>query len=398
MVPHIRCCIFQRINRINLELLIENVMKFLYWEVQMPYPRTGDHPEAMVNILVAIIEKTPAGGATLDDLKKAYKDVKDQQPCDKTISRIVKRINLLFDPLAYGFDEDRNGDTDDDDDLLTNETPAVKIERRNGVRYYVFTRNLAAGPRLDPGMALMMAMSLYPQQRTLLPDEFEVMMKMVFEGILHRVSEWSRLRQEIERYVYVSDYSPTRPHKNMNLIENLLTALRNKKRVGLVYYRAYDGRTVSHMVEPYGILCRHNAWYMVGRNCEVGEQHLYRLDHIERLNIVENSIYAIPKDFSLKDAYSSAWGVWTEPDPGPLEKIRLRVVPGVANKFRTTRYHESQQVTDLTDGTVEVYFEATGIREMVPWLMSWGQTVAVLEPDWLRLSVIEGLKEALSLY
>ena len=35
---------------------------------------------------------------------------------------------------------------------------------------------------------------------------------------------------------------------------------------------------------------------------------------------------------------------------------------------------------------------------MIPWVMSWGETVEVIEPDWLRLSVIDGLKEALALY
>ena len=114
----------------------------------MPFPKTGDHPEAMVNILVTVIEKTPGGGATLDDLKKAYIDVKDQQPCDKTISRIVRRINLLFDPLAYGCGGEGDGDAEDDGDVPPSETPAIKIEHRNGVRYYVFTRDLTAGPCL----------------------------------------------------------------------------------------------------------------------------------------------------------------------------------------------------------------------------------------------------------
>jgi hypothetical protein len=363
----------------------------------MPFPRTGEQPEAMVSILVAIIEKTPGGGATMDDLKQAYMTVKDQQPCDKTIFRFIKRINLLFDPLAYGYAGEAEGDEGDGEEP-SGESPAIKTERRNGIKYFLFTRDLAAGPRLDPGMALMMAMSLYPQQRTLLPNQFEIMMKMVFEGILQRVAEWARLRQEIEKYVYVSGYSPARPQRNMYLIENLLMALRNKKRVSLVYLRAYDGRTVTHKVEPYGVLCRNNAWYMVGLNCEVGERHLYRIDQIERMDIVESSIYAIPEDFSLRDSYSSGWGVWTEPHPGLPDHVCLRVAPSVASKFRTTLYHESQSVKELVDGGAEVRFDVTGTREMIPWLLSWGETVKVIEPEWLQSSMIEGLKDALALY
>jgi hypothetical protein len=364
----------------------------------MPFPKTGDHPEAMVKILIAIIEKTPGGGATLDDLKQAYMDVKDQLPCDKTISRIIRRINILFDPL-YGCDDKGCIDPDDEGgDTPGDEIPAIRSERRKGTRYYIFTRDLAAGPRLDPGLALMMALSLYPQQRTMLPDKFEVMMKFIFEEILQRVTEWTRLRQEIEKYVYVSGFSPERPQKNMRLIENLLCALRNKKRIVIVYHRAYDATTVRDVVEAYGILCRHNNWYLVGRNCEAGEQHLYRLDHIERMDMVENSVYTIPEGFSLKDAYVSSWGVWTEPDPGPAVQVLLRVAPTVANKFRTTRFHESQEINELSDGGAEVRFEVTGVKEMIPWLISWGDTVEVLKPPWLRHSVAERLKQALSLY
>ncbi|WP_338833976.1 hypothetical protein MHLNE_03490 [Moorella humiferrea] len=90
-----------------------------------------------------------------------------------------------------------------------------------------------SSPRLDPGMALLLALSLYPQQRHLLPDQFEVLMKLVFESVLQRVAEWPRLRQEMERYVYISGYGPADPPKNVRLVEGILQAIRLAKRVRL---------------------------------------------------------------------------------------------------------------------------------------------------------------------
>ncbi len=355
----------------------------------MPYPRTRDHPEAVIKILLTVIEKTPAGGATLEELKEAYREVKDREPGEKTIRRIIRRINLLFDPLAY--------DDKDDCEEIDREPRAIEVRKKGDRHTYIFTRDLAA-PRFDPGLALLLALSLYPQQRHLLPDQFEVLLKLVFESVLQRVAEWSRLRQEMERYVYVSGPGPANPQKNARLVERILQAIRLAKRVRLAYRRASDGQLTTREVEPYGLLCRHGIWYLVGRCLAAGERRVFRLDHIERLELVESSTYTIPQDFSLRDAYAHAWGVWTEEEPGPPETVRLRVSPGLTHKFRVTRYHPSQAVKELPDGGIEVRFEVAGAGEMIPWLLSWGAAIEVLEPGWLREAVAEVLKETLSLY
>lgn len=355
----------------------------------MPYPPNRDHPEAVIKVLLTVIEKTPAGGATMEELKEAYQEVKDREPSERTIRHIIRRINLLFDPLAYDPDEEQG-------DLLR-ERRAIEPREKNGRHAYVFTRDLAA-PRLDPGLALLLALSLCPQQRHLLPDQFEVLMKLVFENVLQRMAEWQRLRQEMERYVYVSGYGPASPHRNVRLVETILQAIRLAKRVRFTYCRAYDGRVTEREVEPYGLLCRHGVWYLAGRCLTAGERRVFRLDHIERLDLVENSTYTIPEGFSLQDAYAHAWGVWTEEEQGPPEMIRLRVGPGLAHKFRVTRYHESQTVTELPTGGLEVHFQVSGAEEMIPWLLGWGASVEVLEPGWLRETLADVLEETLGLY
>ena len=66
----------------------------------MPYARSGDHPETMLKVFWLLSEKAPDGGATMDDLLEAYAEVKGNEPNERTIRRIIDRINLLFDPEA----------------------------------------------------------------------------------------------------------------------------------------------------------------------------------------------------------------------------------------------------------------------------------------------------------
>lgn len=215
---------------------------------------------------------------------------------------------------------------------------------------------------------------------------------------MRKVVDWYRLRHEIERYVFVSGYAPAKPAENLRHIEDILSALRRKKRVKITYCRAYDGEVTRREVEPYGLLCRHNVWYLAGKCFEKNEQRIFRLDHIRRLEIVENSVASVPSDFSLKEAYGQAWGVWTEGQPGKPETVRLRVGKGLAEKFRVTRYHESQVNKELPGGELEVTFTVTGAEEMIPWLMTWGSTLEVVEPHWLREAFVANLVETLKNY
>lgn len=80
--------------------------------VIVAYARTANHPEAMLRIFATILEKTPSGGASREDLKEAYREAKDAEPSDRTIRRIIRRINLIFDPLAYG-ERPEPGETDE---------------------------------------------------------------------------------------------------------------------------------------------------------------------------------------------------------------------------------------------------------------------------------------------
>jgi predicted DNA-binding transcriptional regulator YafY len=65
---------------------------------------------------------------------------------------------------------------------------------------------------------------------------------------------------------------------------------------------------------------------------------------------------------------------------------------------RVNRYHDSQQIKEMPDGSLEVSFLLSGAQEMIPWLMTWGSTIEPLEPQWLRQALAEQLAKALEIY
>ncbi len=58
-----------------------------------------------------------------------------------------------------------------------------------------------------------------------------------------------------------------------------------------------------------------------------------------------------------------------------------------ARRALETRWHPSQREQVLHDGSVDMWFEVAGLLEITPWILSWGDTVEVLEPLELRQRV-----------
>lgn len=343
------------------------------------FPKGERQPEAMLGVLLAIIEKTPAGGASFHDLCEAYENAKGFSPSDKSIQRVIRRINDYFDP--------------------ENIDPAISATGHKENRRYRFVREWAPEQKLETSQAMLMALSLYPQQRQMMTEQFDRIMKLVFDHAHGAVKEWQNMQEQVDRYVYVSGFSPVAMRQTKNILSQALRAIHSRKRLRFNYTRLYDGFTVkSREVDPYGLLCRNGTWYLVGLCHEARERRVFRIELIDNLRIVENSTYTIPDSFSLKESYATSWGTWTTNDHTPAERVRLKVAEGMAKKFAVTRYHDSQAVAENDDGTAEVQFQVVHAEEMIPWLMTWGPTVEILEPDWLRQQLVDNARSMLQVY
>jgi predicted DNA-binding transcriptional regulator YafY len=81
-----------------------------------------------------------------------------------------------------------------------------------------------------------------------------------------------------------------------------------------------------------------------------------------------------------------------------LYKVKVRISPGWARWVGEKIWHESQKVSKLPDGSLEIIFRVAGLDEIKRWVLSFGPEVAVLEPEKLKEMVRKDLSRNLAQY
>jgi predicted DNA-binding transcriptional regulator YafY len=128
------------------------------------------------------------------------------------------------------------------------------------------------------------------------------------------------------------------------------------------------------------------------------EVRVFKLKRIERPLLLDDT-YTIPDDFDPHDYLSDAWGIVV----GKPQVIRLRFEATVAQAVRELGEPNLVIDEETPDGgllaTASVHVGADGQpTEFIPWLLSWGESVEVLAPDFVRVHIANRLRRAAEKY
>jgi predicted DNA-binding transcriptional regulator YafY len=143
-------------------------------------------------------------------------------------------------------------------------------------------------------------------------------------------------------------------------------------------YGADAEATREHVVEPLGLLHGQRP-YLVAQitGLEQGPS-LFRLDRVRDHEVLPDA-FVRDQGFSLQGYTRRSFGVWQEE---PFA-VCLRF-GGAAAAAAAFHFHPTQTLHPQPDGTLLVRFTAGGALEMCQHLVTWEDTVEVLEPARLR--------------
>jgi predicted DNA-binding transcriptional regulator YafY len=176
---------------------------------------------------------------------------------------------------------------------------------------------------------------------------------------------------------------------NAGILDDLWRACQEHRRLRIVHDRG-DG-PLEWLIDPYQIFFKRRALYLDA--CVVAEQRvrMFRINRIKRVSRVD--IPPIPTpivDYNFRERHRHSFSVFVGE---PAQRVRIKFRPEVRQYITESRWHTSQQLTDLPDGSLLFQVDVSEPREVGWWALQWGASAEVLEPESLRQEMRETVRE-----
>ncbi|MCS6776586.1 MAG: WYL domain-containing protein [Chloroherpetonaceae bacterium] len=223
----------------------------------------------------------------------------------------------------------------------------------------------------------------------LTPSETEALLRVATNGALIRTSVAATLRSALEKLHVALDYprqvpvrgsSGVRPDAHrQHLVERLRRAMRSHCKVQVCYWdtRARTLRTLT--LSPYDLRLYEGRWVLTAGCRELGGPRRFLIRLMQDVEVL-TARFRYPRHFSADTCFAQAF----EPFGGDrVSQVTLRFAPGQDYSLLTAGQHVvSAQVQP--DGSHLVVLSVADLRDMVWWILSFGNCVELLAPAEAR--------------
>jgi predicted DNA-binding transcriptional regulator YafY len=181
-------------------------------------------------------------------------------------------------------------------------------------------------------------------------------------------------------------------------VEALEVASLESRVVRLGYTERLKGRRSVREVEPLGLVYYwfHDMWYLVAICCTARETRHFRVDRISGI-VVTNRLFQYPSEFDLACYASGMWGVYA----GEPTRVRVQFFDemNVLARLRAEiADRPSACLSQVGTGVWELVDTVAGLPEFRVWLRSFGSSARVIEPECLRMQLIESAMRMRDMY
>jgi len=183
----------------------------------------------------------------------------------------------------------------------------------------------------------------------------------------------------------------------LDVMRGLTSSWAEQRKVNIRHRSERTGVVSEYLFSPYFIepYALGQTIMLIGLSDPPGRLRTLKIERIERVEPAAER-YEIPDDFDPHALLADAWGIWYTEEP-PVEVV-LKFSARVANRVRETRWHRSEQLTELEDGSLLWRAWIAEPQEMLPWVRGWGADVEVMEPQRMREAVVEEVIKMARLY
>lgn len=166
--------------------------------------------------------------------------------------------------------------------------------------------------------------------------------------------------------------------------QNHLTTIIESMRDGLklrVSYQSFGVQSPAEFkVEPYLVKVFKQRWYLVGRSDKL---RIYALDRLLQCDSTSEN-FKLPANFDAEAYFQDCYGIINVDDIS-VQYVTIRVATYQAYYLRALPLHHSQTETETNETHTTFRFYLKPTFDFRQELLSLGDDVEVLQPEWFRL-------------
>ncbi|MFO7246881.1 MAG: YafY family protein, partial [Bacillota bacterium] len=166
---------------------------------------------------------------------------------------------------------------------------------------------------------------------------------------------------ELERVVtFAPSHVLGDPERLAGLMEKIMGAVRDRRRLQLRYYSVSRGEESVRKVDPYNLYFARGGWYLIGHCHERQGIRMFALQRVRDVTVLDEP-FVIPPTYSAEEFMRSAWQVFRGDE---AVAVRLRFLPPVSRQVAERRWHPTQRVEPQPDGTLLLHLEVAHTPEL----------------------------------
>jgi predicted DNA-binding transcriptional regulator YafY len=202
------------------------------------------------------------------------------------------------------------------------------------------------------------------------------------------------LRESKENISYLSFHQHGRL-KGLGYLQPLLTSVKNNRKLKMTYESFHDEKNSSGILLcPYLLKEFNYRWYIIGKVEKYDDLRIFGLDRIVDLKMTDQTFPEPEQD--IRALFESVVGL--NFTANKKQEILLEFTSLQGRYIKALPIHPSQEVIKETESKTTIKLMVRPNFELKQKLLSYGDSVIVMKPKWLKEELISKLKSALNNY
>jgi predicted DNA-binding transcriptional regulator YafY len=183
--------------------------------------------------------------------------------------------------------------------------------------------------------------------------------------------------------------------KGTENLKPILKAIKEKRKISFEHFNFHKNKKRKYNLKPYLIREYQNRWYVVGIVSGFDDLRTFGVDRIENLE-VKTETFQPDKKINPKELFDSIIGVVYS--LGEKQEVILSFTPTQGKYLKTLPLHQSQKIIVDNEDELRISLNIIPNFEFMQQILLHGDTVKVIEPEWLVDEIKGILRRALDQY